>query len=363
VGSNPKSLSKNLTFGGVENSTHPRPLCGLEELSTFRSSNLFPNKSKVPKLQESQWPKDDRTSSLLSSIPKVSRSEDRNSVKISAINISERKPSFHSKLEDYFPKSKPEFYNNGPRATQDSLQSSDSNLTDFVKPMTFGITHAPSANVSIAQKLRSADFNCFKKIQMKKDFKELGLEYGSGNKNTRSTGSFLTDTDLKNLSPSARKAPANIAKDTPPSLSNPLLPFNIPNFMNNFNRNAKNAGERIHSNLDLNITSSKKRRLIYSSDQPLAPYSPIPYDPGSIVPQKSAGLSPRKTSITQQAFTSHEGDFLKSYYSKINMMKDYSTNRGKSASLVKKSLDVLTENGLDTRRRGQVVLGSSGHGG
>jgi hypothetical protein len=117
VGSNPKSLSKNLTFGGVENSTQPRPLCGLEELSTFRSSNLFPNNQKVPNLQESQWPKDDRTSSLLGSIPKVSRSEDRNSLKLSAINISERKPSFHSKLEDYFPKSRSEFPNNGPRAT------------------------------------------------------------------------------------------------------------------------------------------------------------------------------------------------------------------------------------------------------
>lgn len=43
VGSNQKSLSKNLTFGGVEISTHPRPLCGFEELSTFRTSNLFPN--------------------------------------------------------------------------------------------------------------------------------------------------------------------------------------------------------------------------------------------------------------------------------------------------------------------------------
>jgi hypothetical protein len=154
--------------------------------------------------------------------------------------------------------------------------STDSNLTDLIKPMTLGVTHAPSPNISIAEKLRSADFNCFKKIQMKKDFKELGLEYGSHKKNTRSTGSFLTDTDLKKRSPPAHKKPApKILKDTPPTLSNPILPFNVPNFMSNFPLNARNAGERIHSNLDLNITSNKKRRLLYSSDQPLTPYSPI----------------------------------------------------------------------------------------
>lgn len=143
-------------------------------------------------------------------------------------------------------------------------------------------------------------------------------------------------------------------------MSRSILPFNIPNFMNNFDRNSKNAGERIHSNLDLNISSNKKRRLVYSTENPVANYSPLKFE--SALGEKFVGLSPRKNPETNNK--SYENDFLKSYYTKLNVLKENTMardNRGKSA-VVKRTFERLTENGLDGKRKKQVVLESSGLG-
>ena len=282
------------------------------------------------------------------------------SVKVSGLDMSERKNSFNSKLEDYFPKSKYDYQAQQSRPTQDSRMSSGENLVDLGRPSTFGRPKPSTPKKSIAEKLKSADFNCFKKIQMKNDFKALGLEYQSENKNTRSTGSFLVEADLKKRSPSAQKLTSNLPEKIDNTLSGPVLPFNIPNFMNNFDRNSKNAGERIHSNLDLNISSNKKRRLIYSTDQPVVNYSPLKFE--SVLGGKFVGLSPQKNQETNNK--SYENDFLKSYYTKLNVLKENTMardNRGKSA-VVKRTFDRITDNGLDGKRKKQVVLESSGLG-
>lgn len=73
----------------------------------------------------------------------------------------------------------------------------------------------------------------------------------------------------------------------------------------------------------------------------------------------SAGLSPRRTSVSREGLRGGTSDFLKSYYQKINGLEE-GGGRGKTAGVVGRGKGVGTENSWDTRMCKGKVFGGSG---